>query len=326
MDLAANFDSAVHRRPAVAVLAPAPLLTITIEAAGPREDVHLHPGGQGVWIARLIANLDIDVVLCATFGGETGEVTQGLLARWGLDLRAVPASGWNGTYIHDRRSGTRVPIAESPGASRSRHEVDELFGATLVAGLEAGLVVLGGPETTGLARGQVPDVIPADIYARLARDLRSNGVRVIADLSGTYLDAAASGGVDVVKVSDEDLLACGHVNNPSLDALEGAAADLTARGADAVIVTRAERPALVLADGTIWQVEAPTLEAVDPRGAGDSFTAGVTAALAYGADLLDAVRLGSAAGTLNVARRGLGSGNRREIELLARHVTITEVD
>ena len=56
----------------VSVLAPSPLLTVTLEGTdGPGDaEVHLHPGGQGFWIARLIGELGVDVVLCATFGGE----------------------------------------------------------------------------------------------------------------------------------------------------------------------------------------------------------------------------------------------------------------
>ncbi|MFP3905706.1 MAG: PfkB family carbohydrate kinase [Acidimicrobiales bacterium] len=312
--------------PSVAVLAPAPLLTITIEAGAEQEEVHLHPGGQGVWIARLLASLDIDVVLCASFGGESGSVVQALVAQWDFDLRAVQAAGANGVYVHDRRSGTRLPIAETDAARRTRHEVDELYGTAVVAGIHAGTVVLGGPETSAMARGDVPELIPTEAYTRLARDLRANSVTVVADLSGPTLDAAVRGGLDLVKVSDEDLLACGDVEETSVDALLAAARRLASDGAEAVVVTRAERPALVLIDGTPHEIHTPHLDPVDPRGAGDSFTAGMVSALARGSSLADAVRLGSAAGTLNVARRGMGSGSRREIELFAHHVTITEMD
>ena len=34
--------------PSIVVFAPSPLLTITVEAAGtPRQEIHLHAGGQG---------------------------------------------------------------------------------------------------------------------------------------------------------------------------------------------------------------------------------------------------------------------------------------
>ena len=45
-------------------------------------------------------------------------------------------------------------------------------------------------------------------------------------------------------------------------------------------------------------------------------------ALARGTPMIEALRLGTAAGALNATRRGLGSGTRQEIERLARHVTV----
>ena len=49
--------SCMSGQPRVCVFAPAPLLTVTIEQpSSDRGDgeVHLHPGGQGFWIARLL--------------------------------------------------------------------------------------------------------------------------------------------------------------------------------------------------------------------------------------------------------------------------------
>ena len=58
------------------------------------------------------------------------------------------------------------------------------------------------------------------------------------------------------------------------------------------------------------------------RGAGDSMTAGIAAALARGEGFDVALRLGAAAGGLNVTRHGLASGHRQEIERLAAHVAL----
>jgi hypothetical protein len=45
------------------VFAPAPILTVTVEQKGSDDDVHVHAGGQGFWIARMLATLDVPVVL-----------------------------------------------------------------------------------------------------------------------------------------------------------------------------------------------------------------------------------------------------------------------
>lgn len=51
--------------------------------------------------------------------------------------------------------------------------------------------------------------------------------------------------------------------------------------------------------------------------------AAIGVGLARGMTPIDAVRLGIAAGALNVTRRGLGTGVRDEIERLATHVQVT---
>ena len=66
----------------------------------------------------------------------------------------------------------------------------------------------------------------------------------------------------------------------------------------------------------------PVFEALDQRGAGDSMFAATGVGLARGMSMIDALRLGIAAGALNATRRGLGSGTRDEIERLAAHVTV----
>lgn len=66
--------------PQACVFTPVPMLTVTVEEADTGTELHLHAGGQGFWIARLLAELGVDVTLCATFGGETGRVVRCLLA------------------------------------------------------------------------------------------------------------------------------------------------------------------------------------------------------------------------------------------------------
>lgn len=298
----------------VAVLAPSPLLTITVEPVGSGAQVHLHPGGQGFWVARMVASLGVRTCLCGTFGGEVGAVVEVLIAQRGLEVRSVASSADNGAYLHDRRSGERRPIVEVPAAPLARHEVDELYGVALVEGLAATVTVLGGPAQ--------PDALPSDTYRRLASDVRSAGRLVVADLSGGPLAAVLAGGVDVLKVSHEELLDEGRAESAEEGALVEALRDLGASGAANVVVTREAEPLLALLEGQVVRVVPPTVQAVDPKGAGDSLTAGIAAGLARGLDLVASVRLGAAAGALNATRHGLGTGDRRVIERLAEHVEV----
>jgi 1-phosphofructokinase len=301
------------------VFASSPLLMVEIEARPDGSpEVHLHAGGQGVWIARMLATLGVDVRLCAPFGGEFGSVLIGLIERGDVDVCPVATAAGNGAYVHDRRHGERLAIATVAPPVLDRHELDELCNEALVEGLESDVAVLGGPDDER--------VLSSENYRRLTADLVKPGIPVVADLSGAYLTQAVAGGVSVAKVSHEDLIKDGRVASDDPVELRRAMAALAEAGAGNVIVSRADEPALALADGRLLEISAQAFERVDHRGAGDSMTAGVAAAIARGADLESALRLGAAAGALNATRHGLATGERDLIERLARRITVRPLD
>ncbi|HKE52047.1 MAG TPA: PfkB family carbohydrate kinase [Actinomycetes bacterium] len=81
-------------------------------------------------------------------------------------------------------------------------------------------------------------------------------------------------------------------------------------------------PALVMIDDACSLIEMPDLQPVDPRGAGDSMTAGIAAGLAAGREPEFAVRLGAAAGAVNVTRSGLGTGDGSAVIRLLPHIRL----
>jgi 1-phosphofructokinase len=302
----------------VAVFAPSPVLTITIEAGGERPEVHLHPGGQGVWVARLAATLGAEVVLCCALGGEPGRVLGGLLADDALGVSVVDAATPNGVYVHDRRSGERCEIVRVDSRPLVRHAADELYGRALAAGLDADVTLLTG--------SQPDDVVDPDLYRRLAADLRANAATVLADLTGAPLRAALASGVDLLRLSDEELVRERRARSAAVEDLAVAARSLRDAGARSVLVSCADAPALLVGEADELAFAAPRFEALDHRGTGDSMFAATGVGIARGLGLVDALRLGMAAGALNATRRGLGTGTREEIERLAAHVTVGPLD
>ena len=128
----------------ICVFSPGLRLTVTAEF-GPRgEEIHLHPGGQGYWLARSIERLGTPVVLCATVGGEVGDVLTPLVqSQTGIELVVVQQSAPSSVSMYDRRSGTRTLIARSEPSPIDRHAVDKLYSLTPAAG-----VVVCSPATS----------------------------------------------------------------------------------------------------------------------------------------------------------------------------------
>ncbi|WP_461023632.1 1-phosphofructokinase family hexose kinase [Thalassiella azotivora] len=292
---------------------------MTVEAAADDADeVHLHAGGQGFWVARMVSSLGADVTLCAALGGEPGDVLRALVEREGVRLRITPTSAPNGVYVHDRRSGERRTVAEMPPQSLTRHDVDTLYAASLTQALHADVAVLAGVRS--------PGELPTDVHRRWAVDLAAAGTVVVADVAGDALAAVLAGGVTVLKVSHEELVADGRARSGDAADVVAAVRELAGAGATHVVVSRGAEPTIALVDGEVLEVSAPRLQAVDTSGAGDSMTAGLAVGLARGLPTVDALRLGVAAGALNVTRHGLGTGEREDVEALTPGVEVRRAE
>lgn len=304
----------------VAVFGPHPLLSITVEALTPEggDDIHLHAAGQGVWVARMAAELGAEAVLCGFIGGETGAVLRPLLEELPIELRLIETAGPSGSYLHDRRSGEREPLAQSAGLPPSRHEIDGLFSNCCAAALDADVLAVCGAFPA--------EALPIEIYGKLVADVRANGTPAVIDLSPPRLNSALEGKPELVKINDWELAKFIEGPVDTEERMRGALQAVLDAGAGTAIVTRAEQPALVARDGEAWELVPPRFERGAREGCGDSMMGGLAACMAAGRDWEEMLRIGAAAGAANFLRNGLGSADRRVVEDLARRVELRRVD
>lgn len=301
----------------VAIFSPSPLLTVTVEARGGGDDIHFHAGGQGVWVARMAAELGATPVLCGLAGGEVGAVLEPLLEAMPGERRLVRAEAGSSCYVVDRREGERRVLASNLAGAPSRHEVDELFSVTCAAALESDVLVVCNPYPG--------DVLPLELYGNLVGDVRENGTPVLVDLSSPRLDSALEGRPDLVKLNDWELAeyVVGPVRPPN--ELRDAAERLRKAGAGAVLVTKASEPAFLLSDEGTFEIVPPHFERGSREGCGDSMMGAIAAAWAAGEPWRASLTLGAAAGAANFLRHGLGTGSRRVVEELLPQVELREL-
>jgi 1-phosphofructokinase len=301
----------------VTIFGPNPMLSLTIERGGDEDEIHVHPAGQGVWVARMVGEMGARPTLCGFIGGETGATVGPLLDRLSGELRLVETGGANGSYVHDRRSGSRELIALMRPGTPTRHEVDELFSLTCAAAIDSDALVVCNPFPA--------EALPTGLYADLVSDVSSNGTPVLVDLSSPRLNSALKGGPALAKLNDWELAE--FVGGP-VDAgtqLQSAIRRLIDDGASAAIVTRGGESAFALRDGELLELFPPRFERGAREGCGDSMMGALAAAWAQGLGWERSLVLGVAAGATNFLRHGLGTGSRDVIEELAKQVRVERV-
>jgi 1-phosphofructokinase len=303
------------------VFAPAPVLVCTFEYPHDRSDpvVALNVGGQGPWVARAIDALGAHAMLVVPLGGDTGRAGRHLLADEPHEVRVVETIAPIACYLEERRDGKRTCIRDAPPGRFGPRELDDLYSAALTAGLDAEVCVI-----TGSPWG---DHVDSSLLTRLTADLATFGRTTVADLSGDQLDAALTGGVDWLKIADDELAG---PDEPGLvddeDCLWERALDLArATGGDrSVVVSRADRPTLVVTDGACYTVSALGLSTVDARGSGDAMTAALATGLAARLPMDALLRRAAAAGAANAVHKGSATPDAELVERLAEEIEVSE--
>jgi 1-phosphofructokinase len=304
--------------PRVTVFGPHPILGITIERRGADEDdIHIHPGGQGVWVARMAGEMGAHPILCGFCGGETGLLLRPLLDALPGEARCVETASASGAWVIDRRSGEREMVASTLSDPPSRHEVDDLFSVTTASALNSTVLICCGPFPQ--------ESFEPELYGRLVKDVHAEGKTVIVDLSPPRLDHALTGGPDVVKVDDWQLAEFVRDDVGTPERFRAAAERILEGGAGAVVATRGGEPALVLRGDRAWELVPPKFEEGASEGSGDSMVGALGATLARGLEFEEALRLGAAAGAANFLRRGLGTGSRAVVDDLVGRVELRRV-
>ena len=253
------------------------------------------PGGGGVNVARVVAELGGSVKLICPAGGVTGAFLDELLGLVPLARHIVPIAGNTriALTVFERKTGHEFRFLPN-GPKLSASEVEACLAA--VAECECDYFV---------ASGSVPLGAPADILARVAEIVRAKGARFVLDSSGIGLAGTLERvPVFLVKPSLSELEALAGRRLDTQSA-EETAADLVERGrAEIVAVTMGASGALIASREGLLRLRSPRVEAHSAVGAGDSFVAGMTLALAEGKSIEEAAVFGVAAGAAAVLAPG----------------------
>jgi 6-phosphofructokinase 2 len=272
------------------------------------------PGGGGVNVARVLHELDADVLAVVACGGVSGRLLEELLTDEHLPTRIVPIEERTRTCmtVHDVTNGQEYRFVPE-GPRLQEQEWKAVLDA--VAATESEWLV---------ASGSLPPGVPEDFYAQVARTACAAGRKVVLDTSGTALRAALGSGLALIKPSQGELESLVGRRLPDAAAQEDAAREIVATGgAERVAVTLGRDGAFLATKDGLWReppLDVPVRGAV---GAGDSFVAAMVLSLSRGDPPPVALAWGSAAGAAAVMNTGTAHPVRAQIEALMQRLIPT---
>jgi len=288
--------------------------TVQLNSLAPGEvlratGVAVTPGGKAVNVCRAASTLGVPARLVGPFPGELGRFATDMLAAEHLDVAAVRVDGEiRGTTVVLERSG-RATVINEPGPPLDAGGWRRVLEA-VSAELQSGTVVA--------ISGSSPPGAPADAHRQLIELVHASGGYVAVDVAGDSLLAAARASADLLSpnlAEAETALAGATVGNgyrpvetggdDSRTAVaaraESAAAALVDAGARAAIVSAGRHGAAYHERDGARFVDAPTVDFVNPIGAGDALLGATLAAIEQGRPLPEAVHAGVAFAAASVA-------------------------
>ena len=254
-------------------------------------------GGQGLNVARAVQALGGRALPIALLGGAAGEELSALLEAEGQPVRAVPIAGETRVFVATRERATGRSLLLNPrGPSCTAADGERLLAVVCEALEDSGARWVA-------CCGSVPPGIPADLYARIAREAGARGVRVVVDADGELLRAAA-GACDLLVPNEHEAARLAGMAASSVADAARAARQLRRGRTDVACVTLGERGAVLAAAEGSWHAAAPAASTGSAVGAGDAFLGALLLALAADCPRPEALRRAVAAGAAALQSKG----------------------
>lgn len=270
--------------------------------------------GKSVNVAKVLRVLGQDVVASGFLGGDRGALVGEALRKMGIGLEFVPVAAQTRMCITvvDRGASTHTELVEesSPVEAAAWEQLRAKIAALV---RQARYVTMSGTIAAGG---------PARFYADCVGVARAASVPVLVDATGQAMKLALAAGPTVMKVNRGELGSSVEMPTDSPMAVTKAMRRAIELGAGMVAVTLGGDGAMASDGKRDWRINVPSVKVHSTIGSGDAFTAGLVKALAGGADLPEACRLGAACGAANALTSMSGEVRLADVERILPEITV----
>jgi len=277
--------------------------SLTADAVNRSKECHFDVAGKALNVSRVLSQLGKENIHLTQLGGSLRPVYLDLCAKDGLDVRWAESRSANEsatananairiccTLIDKEKNQVTELVEEGAGAGQGTEErILEVFDSLLPNG---SMLVVSGSKTGGFSDNIIPEMV---------RRAKTLGLYVILDIRGADLVNSLPFRPDLIKPNLDEFTATfagGEQGIVSGDKEKIAAQcrRIWTQYGCSIVLTRGGSSLWYAEAGNLEELAIESVQALNPIGSGDAFTAGLASALsdgaAFGEALAEAVRCG----------------------------------
>lgn len=282
-------------------------------------DTHKTPGGKGLNVTRVLAQLGDDVTASGLLGGKIGEFIESELDKASIKHAFYKIAGETRNCIAILHEGNQTEILEQ-GPVASAEEADGFLSYFEDIAPMRGIVAISGSLPKGLA---------ADYYSHMIKSCAKKDIPVVLDCSGEALLKVLRGSAKptVIKPNREELSQLlGIEVTDDINNLKKALQNPLFKDIEWVIVSLGSKGAFAKHYDVYYRVSIPKIKAVNPVGSGDSTVAGITSALIHDESDKNLLKKANVLGMLNAQETLTGHVNLENYDNLFKQITVEKIN
>ena len=256
------------------------------------------PGGKGINVSLMLEELGYQTQALGFLAGFTGDEIRRLLSERGLPSDFLFLENGFSRINVKLKSGEETEINGS-GPFVSETDSDALLHQLEERLREGDVLVLSG---------SVPRSLSASVYVDITRLCAEKNVRIAADVSGQVLWELLPYRPCLVKPNHHELGELFGVRVETVDEAAFYARKIQTAGAENVLVSLAEKGAVLVTENAEYYADAPSGEVKNSVGAGDSAVAGFLAGWLREKNAERALAVAVAAGSATAFSESIAEG------------------
>ncbi|HEY2422328.1 MAG TPA: tagatose-6-phosphate kinase [Neobacillus sp.] len=296
-----------------------PIAEFKLDDVNRVEDVRKTAGGKGLNVARVVAQLEEEVLATGVIGGTIGEYIVQELNKDTISNDFLKINKESRNCIAILHEGKQTEILES-GPTLSSEEGTAFLKKFENLLSKVSLVTISG---------SLPKGLPTDFYHQMLEISHEKGIPVIVDSSGESLRHALLHkekpfAIKPNKTELSQLL--GVEVEEEISSLKQALNNALFNGIEWVVVSMGGQGAFVKCGDDYYRVTIPKIDVVNPVGSGDATVAGLAVALNRKQAVEEVMKTAMTAGMLNTMEAGTGQINFAKFNHYFNLVMVNKID